>query len=38
MSPTLNRDMIDVLETVELDPEAQVVVLTGAGEAWTDVL
>ncbi|QGZ63340.1 p-hydroxycinnamoyl CoA hydratase/lyase [Paraburkholderia acidisoli] len=35
MSPTLNREMIDVLETVELDPEAQVLVLTGEGSAWT---
>ena len=35
MSPTLNREMIDVLETLELDDEAQVVVLTGAGDAWT---
>lgn len=35
MSPTLNREMIDVLETLELDDDAQVVVLTGAGEAWT---
>lgn len=35
MSPTLNREMIDVLETLELDEEAQVVVLTGAGDAWT---
>ena len=35
MSPTLNREMIDVLETLELDEEAQVVVLTGAGGAWT---
>lgn len=35
MSPTLNRDMIDVLETLELDDDAQVVVLTGAGESWT---
>ncbi|KQQ45141.1 p-hydroxycinnamoyl CoA hydratase/lyase [Duganella sp. Leaf126] len=35
MSPTLNREMIDVLETLELDEEAQVIVLTGAGEAWT---
>lgn len=35
MSPTLNRDMTDVLETLELDDEAQVVVLTGAGESWT---
>ncbi|WP_230969478.1 p-hydroxycinnamoyl CoA hydratase/lyase [Nitrogeniibacter aestuarii] len=35
MSPTLNREMIDVLETLELDDEAGVLVLTGAGEAWT---
>ncbi|MYM34438.1 p-hydroxycinnamoyl CoA hydratase/lyase [Duganella sp. FT50W] len=35
MSPTLNREMIDVLETLELDPDAQVLVLTGAGESWT---
>ncbi len=35
MSPTLNRDMRDALETLELDAEAKVVVLTGAGEAWT---
>ncbi|SFA99043.1 vanillin synthase /trans-feruloyl-CoA hydratase [Collimonas sp. OK607] len=35
MSPTLNREMIDVLETLELDNDAQVIVLTGAGEAWS---
>lgn len=35
MSPTLNREMIDVLETLELDDEAKVIVLTGAGDAWT---
>ena len=35
MSPTLNREMIDVLETIELDAEAQVLVLTGEGDAWT---
>ncbi|MDH2435840.1 p-hydroxycinnamoyl CoA hydratase/lyase [Pokkaliibacter plantistimulans] len=35
MSPTLNREMIDVLETLELDDEAQVLVLTGAGESWS---
>jgi trans-feruloyl-CoA hydratase/vanillin synthase len=35
MSPTLNREMIDVLETLEQDPAAGVLVLTGAGEAWT---
>ncbi|MGN8159647.1 p-hydroxycinnamoyl CoA hydratase/lyase [Salinisphaera sp. RV14] len=35
MNPTLNREMIDVLETLELDGDARVVVLTGAGESWT---
>ena len=35
MSPTLNREMIDVLETLELDAEAKVLVLTGAGESFT---
>ncbi|RQS31576.1 p-hydroxycinnamoyl CoA hydratase/lyase [Burkholderia sp. Bp8992] len=35
MSPTLNSEMIDVLETIELDPEAQVLVLSGEGDAWT---
>ena len=35
MSPTLNSEMIDVLETIELDSEAQVLVLTGEGDAWT---
>ncbi|WBR99923.1 p-hydroxycinnamoyl CoA hydratase/lyase [Pseudoduganella sp. SL102] len=35
MSPTLNREMIDVLETLELDDDAQVIVLTGAGESWS---
>ncbi|SEJ19888.1 vanillin synthase /trans-feruloyl-CoA hydratase [Pseudomonas linyingensis] len=35
MSPTLNREMRDVLEVVEQDAEAKVLVLTGAGSAWT---
>jgi trans-feruloyl-CoA hydratase/vanillin synthase len=35
MSPTLNREMIDVLQTLELDEEAGVLVLTGAGDSWT---
>jgi trans-feruloyl-CoA hydratase/vanillin synthase len=35
MSPTLNREMIDVLETIELDEDALVLVLTGAGESWS---
>ncbi len=35
MSPTLNREMIDVLQTLEVDQEAVVLVLTGAGDSWT---
>jgi len=35
MSPTLNSEMVQVLETLELDADAKVLVLTGAGDAWT---
>mgnify|MGYP001423293152 CR=1 FL=1 len=35
MSPTLNREMIDVLETIELDQDAHVLVLTGEGESFS---
>jgi trans-feruloyl-CoA hydratase/vanillin synthase len=35
MSPTLNREMRDVLESLEQDDAAKIVVLTGAGESWT---
>ena len=35
MNPTMNREMIEVLETLELDPEVKLLVLTGAGESWT---
>lgn len=35
MSPTLNREMGDILETLEQDPEVGVVVITGEGSAWT---
>ncbi|MFS8979068.1 p-hydroxycinnamoyl CoA hydratase/lyase [Cupriavidus necator] len=35
MSPTLNAEMVQVLETLELDADAKVLVLTGAGDAWT---
>jgi trans-feruloyl-CoA hydratase/vanillin synthase len=35
MSPTLNKEMIDVLDVIELDPELQVVVLTGAGDSFS---
>ncbi|MGH8149730.1 MAG: enoyl-CoA hydratase-related protein, partial [Steroidobacteraceae bacterium] len=34
MNPTMNREMADVLETLELDAAAQVLVLTGAGDSW----
>ncbi len=35
MSPALNREMRDALEAVEMDADAQVVVVTGAGESWS---
>jgi len=35
MSPTMNREMRDVLETLETDDGVKVLVLTGAGESWT---
>jgi trans-feruloyl-CoA hydratase/vanillin synthase len=35
MSPTLNKEMIEVLDVVELDPALQVLVLTGAGDAFS---
>ena len=35
MSPTLNSEMREVLDAVELDDDAQVVVITGAGESWS---
>src|SRR4051812_4149614 len=35
MSPTLNREMALVLEALELDAAAKVLVLTGAGESWS---
>ena len=35
MSPQLNREMCDVLAAVERDADARVLVLTGAGDAWT---
>jgi len=35
MSPELNREMAEALDAVEVDEAAEVVVLTGAGEAWT---
>jgi trans-feruloyl-CoA hydratase/vanillin synthase len=35
MSPTLNREMVNVLESLETDTDAQVLVITGAGDSWT---
>ena len=35
MSPTLNREMREILETLELDEDAKVLVLTGGSESWT---
>src|SRR5262245_33517515 len=35
MSPALNREMIEVLDALEIDERCQVLVLTGAGEAFT---
>ena len=35
MNPTLNREMMDVLNHLEYDDRAQVLVLTGAGEAFS---
>lgn len=35
MNPPLNRRMIEILDELEVDPRAKVVVLTGAGESFT---
>jgi trans-feruloyl-CoA hydratase/vanillin synthase len=35
MSPTLNREMREILEELEIDPDARVLILTGAGESWS---
>ena len=35
MNPTLNREMTDVLTALDADDDCGVVVLTGAGEAWS---
>jgi feruloyl-CoA hydratase/lyase len=35
MSPTLNSEMIEVLDAVEINDDAQALVLTGAGESWS---
>jgi trans-feruloyl-CoA hydratase/vanillin synthase len=35
MSPTLNKEMREALEALELDAEVGVLILTGAGESWS---
>ena len=35
MSPTLNREMMDVLDQLEIDDRCNILVLTGAGEAFS---
>jgi trans-feruloyl-CoA hydratase/vanillin synthase len=35
MNPTMNREMIEVLDAIEVDDNARVLVLTGAGDAWS---
>ncbi|MDG5496317.1 p-hydroxycinnamoyl CoA hydratase/lyase [Niveispirillum sp. BGYR6] len=35
MSPTLNREMLEALNDLELDEQVKVVVLTGEGTAWS---
>ena len=34
MNPTLHREMVQVLEELEVDPETKVLILTGAGDSW----
>ena len=35
MSPQLNREMIEVLDALEIDDRCRVLVLTGAGESFS---
>ena len=35
MSPTLNNEMREVLEALEIDEDVKVLVLTGAGESFS---
>jgi trans-feruloyl-CoA hydratase/vanillin synthase len=35
MNPTLNTEMREILEVLEIDQEVKVLVLTGAGESWS---
>jgi trans-feruloyl-CoA hydratase/vanillin synthase len=34
MNPTMHREMVQVLEELESDPQTRVLVLTGAGDSW----
>lgn len=34
MNPTMHREMVQVLEELEVDPETKVLILTGAGDSW----
>lgn len=38
MSPTLNREMLEVLEALEVDSRCGVVVLTGAGDSFLSLI
>ena len=35
MSPTLNAEMVEVLQALDADDDCGVLVLTGAGDAWS---
>jgi trans-feruloyl-CoA hydratase/vanillin synthase len=35
MNPALNRRMVELLDELEIDPRAKILVLTGAGDAFT---
>jgi trans-feruloyl-CoA hydratase/vanillin synthase len=35
MNPTLNREMIEVLEAIDADDDCGVLVLSGAGDSWS---
>src|SRR5262249_13462546 len=35
MNPVLNDDMVEVLDALEFDDRCKILVLTGAGDAWT---
>jgi trans-feruloyl-CoA hydratase/vanillin synthase len=34
MNPTMHREMVEVLNELEFDPGARILVLTGAGDSW----